>query len=104
MPKLWNAALTGFFLYAMFVTCIALTYDGFCYGFTDGKAPCSFLTYVIDNHAWLGFLIPYYFPCLVVVGALIYFTNDAVYGIVTRLASGNRAPERLATRRERRTP
>lgn len=46
------------------------TYDGFCYGFTDGRAPCAFLTYVLlqADAAFLFSLFWNAVYCVVVFG------------------------------------
>lgn len=84
MLKLWNVALTGVLLCAACFAWIASTYDGYCYGFTDGQTPCSFADYFDDNLGWASFLFIFYFPHFFIVGLLIYLVNDAVYRAVVQ--------------------
>jgi hypothetical protein len=82
MPKLWNLLLTSLLLFVAYLATIALTYDGYCYGFTDGKSPCSFTEHFEANHAWFGFLLIFYLPHVVLVGCVVYFVNNAIYRAV----------------------
>ena len=85
MPKLWNLLLTVLLLGAAYVAFILVSYDGYCYGFTDGKTPCSVSRHFENNHAWLGFLVILYFPHVLVAGGIVFLVNDAVYRAVAKV-------------------
>jgi hypothetical protein len=84
MPKLWNVLLTVLLLAVAYVITIALTYDGFCYGFSDGKSPCSFAKYFAACHAWFWIVFVLYFPHVLIVGAVIFYVNDFAYRVYVR--------------------
>ena len=79
MLKLWNVVLTIILLGVGYVITVALAYDGYCYGFSDGKTPCSFAQHFENNHDWFGVLLILCFPNILAVGACVYLVNDAIY-------------------------
>ena len=93
MVKLWNVALTIFLLGVAYVATIAYVYDGYCYGFSDGKSPCSFAQHFESNHDWFGILLILYFPNILAVGACVYLVNDAIHrAFVARLLRQGKFP------------
>lgn len=85
MPKLWNLLLTVFLLAVAYVAIIALTYDGFCYGFSDGKSPCTFAEHFAGCNGWFWIALVLYFPHVFIVGGVIFYVNDFVYRVYVRM-------------------
>jgi hypothetical protein len=109
MPKLWNLLLTVFLLVVAYFAIIALSYDGHCYGFSDGISPCSFIAYFAASLGF-EFLLIFYFPHIFIIGAGIFYANDVVYRFVVRTrtrrwlekALDEPTPHRFATSMKRR--
>lgn len=40
----------------------AKSYEGFCYGFTDGKSPCSFLQFALNQSFYVFMLVWFFVP------------------------------------------
>ena len=99
-------SLTAVFICVVFlaVACvagIALTYDGFCYGFSDGKSPCSFAEHFTATYPWFWILLVVYFPHVLIVGAVIFYVNNAIYRFVVRTRTRRWHPAASATSRSR---
>jgi hypothetical protein len=82
VSKLSNLLLTAFWLGIACVAWLLLSYDGFCYGFYDGRTPCSLSRHWEETSGWLGFLLIVEFPYVFVAGSIVFFINDAVYRAV----------------------
>jgi hypothetical protein len=74
MSKLWNLLFTVFFLAVAYVITIAVTHDG----------SSSFADHFGAFQAWFWIVLVLYFPHILIVGAVIFYVNDAVYRAFVR--------------------
>jgi hypothetical protein len=72
-----NVLLTIVILLAGYWSMLLLAYDGYCYGFTDGKWPCSFSEHAGDNNNWFFALAPFTFPFSFVVAVTVFLLNHS---------------------------
>lgn len=84
LPASLNVVLTAAELFVAYWTSVVQSYDGFCYGFSDGKSPCSFAEHARDSHGWLMALSFITVPMALLAGAALSAVNGAVYRVAIR--------------------
>jgi hypothetical protein len=71
-------------LCAAYGALVFFSYDGHCYGFSDGKTPCSFWEHADDQNGWLPFMVIFYAPVLGYIGGALWALNFVAWRVLTR--------------------
>lgn len=68
----------------------AASWDGICYGFTDGQVPCSWWEYARNEMFWASML---FIPFLFIV-SLVWIAISAVQFVAARLEKRKNSPQK----------
>ena len=99
LPFLPNLAVTATLLLVAFWTMVALDYEGYCYGFSDGKTPCTFAEHARDSLGWFNALSFITLPLTALFGTVVFAANSVLYRALAaaRLGSREAQPDRRGT-------